>query len=117
MFWRRFFFWFVLVFVCVCWCLLFVVLTGREDREKFGAKVTEQYFFLIFLTQVILIDLHWGLETRCEGHGTKFSFEYAGFYWLFHVVSPLSHPPLSLPLLSRACVLAFFLALTLESLP
>jgi len=38
------------------------------------------------LAQVILIDLHWGLETRCEGHGTKFSFEYAGFYWLFHVV-------------------------------
>ena len=27
-----------------------------------------------------------GLETRCGGHGTKFSFEYAGFYWAFHVL-------------------------------
>jgi len=37
------------------------------------------------ITEVILIDLGWGLPTRCGGHNLQFSFEYAGFYWGFHV--------------------------------
>jgi hypothetical protein len=34
------------------------------------------------LAQELLMGLEWGLPTRCAGNGLKFSFEYAGFYWV-----------------------------------
>jgi len=69
---------------CVWWfltCEPFVTL------GKWGLPIFLWQCVSNILIQVILIDLNWGLETRCAGHGLKFSFEYAGFYWGIHVVS------------------------------
>mmetsp|Transcript_39794 Transcript_39794/g.81474 ORF Transcript_39794/g.81474 Transcript_39794/m.81474 type:complete len:480 (+) Transcript_39794:192-1631(+) len=35
------------------------------------------------LTQALLVDLHWGIESRCDP--TDFTLSYAWFFWLFHI--------------------------------
>ena len=56
------------------------------------------------LTQQLLIDLGWGLTNRCPGHGLKFSFEYAAFYWVSLSLLLISHPLCPSPPVCRLSV-------------